>query len=75
MSIFLWIQTLGPKRSILQQCNLNDYIEANLVYDKDRSETEMNDMLSLIPQASGYGYGGQRIIAVVISLMQRLIVY
>ena len=54
--------TLGPKRSILQQCNLNDYIEANLVYDKDRSETEMNDMLSLIPQASGMVMEGQRII-------------
>ena len=53
---------LGPKRSILQQCNLNDYIEANLVYDKDRSETEMNDMLSLIPQASGMVLEGQRII-------------
>ena len=53
---------LGPKRSVLQQCNLNDYIEANLVYDKDRSETEMNDMLSLIPQASGMVLEGQRII-------------
>ena len=53
---------LGPKRSILQQCNLNEYIEANLVYDKDRSETEMNDMLSLIPQASGMVLEGQRII-------------
>ena len=53
---------LGPKRSVLQQCNLNEYIEANLVYDKDRSETEMNDMLSLIPQASGMVLEGQRII-------------
>ena len=53
---------LGPKRSLLQQCNLNEYIEANLVYDKDRSETEMNDMLSLIPQASGMVLEGQRII-------------
>ena len=53
---------LGPKRSVLQQCNLNEYIEPNLVYDKDRSETEMNDMLSLIPQASGMVLEGQRII-------------
>ena len=53
---------LGPKRSVLQQCNLNEYIEPNLLYDKDRSETEMNDMLSLIPQASGMVLEGQRII-------------
>lgn len=54
--------TLGSKRAILQQCNLNEYIEPNLIYDKDRSETEMNDMLSLIPQASGMVLEGQRII-------------
>ena len=54
--------TLGSKSAILQQCNLNEYIEPNLIYDKDRSETEMNDMLSLIPQASGMVLEGQRII-------------
>lgn len=53
---------LGPKRNELQRCNLNEYIEANLIYDKDRSESEMNDMLSLIPQASGIVLEGQRII-------------
>lgn len=53
---------LSAKRNELQRCNLNEYIEANLVYDKDRSETEMNDMLSLIPQASGMVLEGQRII-------------
>lgn len=53
---------LNANRSILQQCNLNEYIEPNLIYDKDRSETEMNDMLSLIPQASGMVLEGQRII-------------
>ena len=29
---------LGPKRSILQQCNLNEYIEANLSMTKTGSE-------------------------------------
>lgn len=53
---------LSAKRSIIQQCNLNEYIEANLQYDKARSESEMNDMLSLIPQASGMVLEGQRII-------------
>ncbi len=53
---------LGSKRQILQKCNLNEYIEPNLIYDKERSETEHNDMLSLIPQASGMVLEGQRII-------------
>lgn len=53
---------LSAKRSIIQQCNLNEYIEANLQYDKARSESEMTDMLSLIPQASGMVLEGQRII-------------
>ncbi len=55
-------QLLNNKRSELQQCNLNEYIEPNLIYDKKRSESEMNDMLSLIPQASGMVLEGQRII-------------
>ena len=55
-------QLFNNKRSELQQCNLNEYIEPNLIYDKKRSESEMNDMLSLIPQASGMVLEGQRII-------------
>lgn len=53
---------LAVNRTILQQCNLNEYIEPNLIYDKKRSESEMNDLLSLIPQASGMVMEGQRII-------------
>ena len=53
---------LAENRVQLQKCNLNEYIEPNLIYDKDRSETERNDMLSLIPQASGMVLEGQRII-------------
>ena len=53
---------LSTKRSVLQQCNMNEYIEPNLIYDKNRSESEMNDLLSLIPQASGMVLEGQRII-------------
>lgn len=55
-------EKLGPMRSALQRCNLNNYIEPNLIYDKERSETERNDMLSLIPQADGMVMEGQRII-------------
>ena len=53
---------LEPMKVALQKCNLNEYINANLKYDKERSETERQDMLSLIPQASGMVLEGQRII-------------
>lgn len=53
---------LEPMKSTLQKCNLNEYIVANLKYDRERSETERQDMLSLIPQASGMVLEGQRII-------------
>lgn len=53
---------LAPMRSALQKCNLNEYLEPNLIYDKERSEAERNDLLSLIPQASGMVLEGQRII-------------
>ena len=53
---------LAPMRQALQKCNLNEFINANLTYDKERSETERQDLLSLIPQASGMVQEGQRII-------------
>lgn len=53
---------LGRQRHILQRCNLNDYIEPNLFYDKERSDTELNDMISTIPIASGMVMSGQKVI-------------
>lgn len=53
---------LAMHRATLQRYNLNEFIEPNIIYDKERSETEKNDMLSLIPQASGMVLEGQRII-------------
>lgn len=55
-------ERLAPHRSILQRCNLNDYIEPNVVYDKERSETERNDLLGQIPLASGMVLSGQKIV-------------
>ncbi len=49
-------------RNILQQCDLNEYIEPNLVYDAERSETDLSDQLSTIAAASGWVQEGQRII-------------
>lgn len=53
---------LGPNRTLLQSCNLNEYIEANLVYDKDRNLTEEDDMLNTVTPASGLVQQGERII-------------
>jgi len=55
-------EKLAAVRPVLQRCNLNDYIEPNLIYDKEKSETERNDLLSSIPLASGMVMSGQKII-------------
>ncbi|MBR1462806.1 MAG: HDIG domain-containing protein [Prevotella sp.] len=55
-------EKLSPHRQILQRCNLNEFIAANISYDKERSETERNDLLSSIAIASGMVLTGQKII-------------
>ena len=55
-------EKLAPQRAVLQKCNLNNYITPNLIYDKERSETEMNDLMAGIPLASGMVLSGQKII-------------
>lgn len=55
-------EKLGKVKMALQKCNLTNYLEPNLTYDKTRSETERNDMLSSIPLASGMVMSGQKII-------------
>ena len=55
-------ERLAPMRPTLQKFNLNEYIEPNLLYDKERSETELNDLLSGISPASGMVLSGQKII-------------
>lgn len=49
-------------RQLLQKCNLTNYIEANLTYDKGKSEAERTDLLSGIPLASGMVMAGQKVI-------------
>jgi len=53
---------IAAKRQILQKCNLNYYIEPNITYDKERSESEMNDIKAQIPIASGMVLTGQKVI-------------
>ncbi len=33
-------EKLATQRQLLSRCNLNNYVEANVIYDKERSETE-----------------------------------
>lgn len=55
-------ELLSQNRQILQKCNLNNYIEPNLVFDKDRSETAERDIMTSVPLASGVVLTGQKII-------------
>ena len=50
------------KRRYYNQCNLNDYITPNLVYDEEKSEAAQKDLLSNISWANGFVLNGQKII-------------
>ena len=49
-------------RNVLYQCALNEYINANLVYDKERTETAKQNMLNDYSWAKGIVVSGQKII-------------
>ena len=53
---------LADQRQLLQKCNLNNYIVPNLIYDRERSETSKNELISSIPLASGVVVKGQKIV-------------
>lgn len=53
---------MAAQRQAVQKCNLNEYIQPNLILDKERNDTELTDMLSTIPTASGMVLSGQKII-------------
>lgn len=55
-------EVLAKDRAILQKLNLTNYLEPNLNYDKERTETEKNDMLGSVALASGMVMSGQKII-------------
>ena len=55
-------ETLALQRPLLQKCNLNDYITPNLIYDRERSETSKNDIISGIALASGVVQKGEKIV-------------
>lgn len=49
-------------KQILQKCDLDEYIMPNLVYDKERSEESLNELMNSVPLASGVVQKGQKII-------------
>lgn len=55
-------EELSKDRATLQKLNLTNYLEPNLTYDKEKTETEKNDMLGSVPLASGMVLSGQKII-------------
>ncbi len=54
--------TAHYKKKILQQCNLNNYITPNLIYEEEKSEAAQKDILSNISWANGFVLNGQKII-------------
>lgn len=53
---------LNEHKELLQKCSLNDYILPNLVYDKERNEASLSDLLNSMPLATGLAQHGQKII-------------
>ena len=65
MTAYEWLFSdpmLQKQRQALQSCNLNEYLEPNILYDKDRTEVERDDVLSSLPTASGIIQAGQEIV-------------
>ena len=56
------LDTLHFNKSLLQHCNLNNYLDPNLSFDSEKSETAKQDLLSNITWACGYVQTGQKII-------------
>lgn len=49
-------------RAKLQDCNINDYIKPNLIYDAKRSDQEKQDRLNLVVFYSGEVQKGEKIV-------------
>lgn len=54
--------TLRYRSDILQQCNLNEYLYPNLIFDEARTESTKEEVLETYPWANGMVQSGQRII-------------
>ncbi|WP_418660633.1 HD family phosphohydrolase [Bacteroides ilei] len=54
--------TVHYNKTLLQRCNLVNYLTPNLTYDKDKSEAAKNELLSSLSWANGFVMNGQKII-------------
>lgn len=54
--------TIHYRKSLLQRCNLNEYIVPNLIYDTEKSEVAKRDLLDELSWANGFVINGQKII-------------
>lgn len=54
--------SLQMHRDVLQMLNMNEFLVPNVVYDRERSETSRQDLISSVPRASGMAQRGQKII-------------
>ncbi|MBO4800857.1 MAG: HDIG domain-containing protein [Bacteroidaceae bacterium] len=52
----------GLSRAKLQRLNLNHYLEPNLVYDKEKSESEWGALMNSLSPSSGMVLAGQNVI-------------
>ena len=55
-------ERVAQQRTILQKCDLNNYIQPNLIFDRERSEAHKADLLSGIATSSGLIQKGQKIV-------------
>lgn len=54
---------IAPHRQQLQACNLNDYITANIIIDRAKSDRVKADIIASIPSAVGVVQKGQKVIS------------
>ncbi|MGL4851272.1 MAG: HD family phosphohydrolase [Phocaeicola sp.] len=58
----LYSDTLNYSPYILQQCDLNEYLIPNMVYDAEKTNSAKEEVLSNVSWANGFVVNGQRII-------------
>lgn len=55
-------ERMAAERETLKKLNLNDYLRPNVIYDKERSETEKEELIANMPKSDGMVLSGQKII-------------
>lgn len=53
---------LAAGKNVVQRLNLDRFIRANMIYDKERSESELNEQLKNVAESDGMVMAGQKIV-------------